>query len=239
MIQNSIILKSGETWPLNTAYNGDCMEFMRRMPDKCVDLVLTDPPYGIGEDGDKIRDYNSKSCESWKKRKPKKYEKKEWDNKTPDKEIFDEIFRISKKQIIWGVNYLTDKLPVSGGRIVWDKQVVMPTFSDGEIAWTNASNSVQFGRFLWAGYRKCEDVERIHPTQKPIKLFKWCLEKYAPENALVFDPFLGSFTTAVACHHYGLNWIGCEKDPDYFRDGMARYTRETEQNFMEFEFDTD
>ena len=109
-------------------YNMDCMELLKQVPDKYFDLAIVDPPYGIGEDTDKIRDYNSKSCNDWKNRKPKEYLKKEWDISRPSKNYFNELIRISKKQIIWGGNYMSDLLPVSGGWIVWDKQVVMPDF---------------------------------------------------------------------------------------------------------------
>lgn len=222
-----ITLKSGRQWPMNTAYMGDCLDFMRELPDKCIDLVLTDPPYFEDPESGKYW-HGSKQC-------VKKTYKKIEDWKIPTKEILNEIFRVSKHQIIWGCNYFNhDK--IQGGRIVWDKGNHNSNLSSCEIAFISHYRRVDYYYQLWSGMvREAERFPRIHPTQKPVRLFKWCLEKYAPENALVFDPFLGSFTTAVACHHYGLNWIGCEKDPDYFRDGMERYVNETQQIFMEFE----
>lgn len=216
-------LLNGQEWLLDTAFNGDCLDFMKLMPDKCIDLVLTDPPYGIGEDGGKQRRAKSKHI------------KKDWDSIRPRKEVFQEIFRISKHQIIWGGNYFSDYLPPSSGWIFWDKKLQNSDFSDGELAFTSFNKGLKmFSHSKNGGNINLFKYTHIHPTQKPLKLFKWCLEKYAPENALIFDPFLGSFTTAVACHHYGLNWIGCEKEEDYFKAGSDRYERECQQIFMEF-----
>lgn len=226
-----IELKSGRKWPLNTAYEGDCLEFMRELPDKCIDLVLTDPPYGIGADSDKRANTRYGNAIT----KSKEYGKKEWDKKIPEKEIFKEIFRVSKNQIIFGGNYFS--LPESSCWIVWDKVTGNNGYADCELAYTSFHSAVRKFTHQWKGMlqenMKNKEV-RIHPTQKPLKLFKWCLEKYAPENAIVFDPFLGSFTTAVACHSHGLNWIGCEKDPDYFKAGLSRYETECLQNLMDF-----
>jgi site-specific DNA-methyltransferase (adenine-specific) len=214
---NYIKLKNGKKWPLNTAYEGDCLDFMKELPDKCIDLVLTDPPYGIGgkfKGGESGKMNFNSIVAKW------------WDIK-PDKEIFNEMFRISKHQIIWGGNYFS--LPPSRCFIVWDKLLSEDfSLSMGEYAWTS------FDKIAKLYKQSTEKIDRIHPTQKPLKLFKWCLEKYAPENAIVFDPFLGSFTTAVACHSHGLNWIGCEKDADYFNAGMERYETECLQNLLEF-----
>lgn len=226
----SLKLKDGTDWPLNTAYNGDCLEFMKNMPDKCIDLVLTDPPYGIGEDG-------KKNDSRGRLAKVTSFKHKKWDREIPNEEIFSEIFRISKNQIIWGGNYFIEHLKNTSSMLVWDKDNGSSDFADCELAWTSHKKAVRMIKHKWAGMlqenMKNKEV-RIHPTQKPARLFKWCLEKYAPENALVFDPFLGSFTTAVACHHYGLNWMGCEKGEDYFKDGTERYAREKQQGLFDF-----
>jgi site-specific DNA-methyltransferase (adenine-specific) len=209
--------------------HGDCMDVMKHIHDKEVELSCVDPPYGIGEDSDKISEYNSKPCESWTSRKPKKYDKKEWDDKPPSQEYFNELIRVSKKQIIWGGNYFTDKLPVSGGWIVWDKMVVMPTFSDGELAWCSDGNSLKFARFLWAGYRKCEETERFHPTQKPVALYKWLISRYAKHGELILDTHGGSGSIVIACHDLGHPIIWVEKDADYYRDAVARYKTHASQ----------
>lgn len=215
--------------PKINLYNMDCMEYMANCKDKQFDLAIVDPPYGIGEDVDKIRNYNSKSCKDWQKRKPKEYLKKEWDKKRPNKDYFQELIRISNKQIIWGANYMSDLLPVSGGWIVWDKQVVMPTFSDGELAWTNCNNSVKFARFLWAGYRKCEITNRFHPTQKPVSLYSWILQHYAKKGDSIFDSHLGSGSIALACHDLGFDLEACELDKDYFEAAKNRLEQHQKQ----------
>ena len=208
---------------------GDCMEVMAGFPDGYFDLAIVDPPYGIGWDGDNLAEYNTKSCDAWKGRKPKGYERKSWDDSRPGKEYFEELKRVSKNQIVWGGNYFSDHLPPSGGWIVWDKQVVMPTFSDGELAWNSVKNSVQFIRLLWAGYRKCEETSRIHPTQKPVKLYSWLLATYAKPGQRVLDTHLGSGSHAIAAHYAGIHLTACEIDPDYFHAAKARIERETRQ----------
>lgn len=221
----NITLKSGKEIELNQAFNMDCFEFMKELPDKCIDLVLTDPPYGIGISGQKENKRGKKSDRKF-------HEEKEWDNTIPSKEIFEQIFRISKNQIIWGGNYFVKHLSEGHkGWIYWNKGQDGLTMSDGELAYSSFDYPLR--SYVLNRVHLMKDGT-IHPTQKPLKLFKWCLEKYAPENAIVFDPFLGSFTTAVACHHYKLNWLGCEKDPDYFKSGYARYEQETKQILIEF-----
>lgn len=207
----------------------DCMEVMKHIKDNEVELSCVDPPYGIGEDSDKIAEYNSKPRVSWTASRPKKYDKKEWDNKPPSQEYFNEIIRVSKKQIIWGGNYFTDKLPVSGGWIVWDKMVVMPTFSDGELAWVSCGDCVKIARFLWAGYRKCEETERFHPTQKPVALYKWLLSRYAKPGDKILDTHGGSGSICIACHDLGYELTWMEKDPDYYAAAVERYKRHAAQ----------
>lgn len=214
----SIILKSGKVWPLNTAYEGDCLDFMRELPDKCIDLCIADPPYRDPEENQPTKDMrNNGSMKNF------------GDKFTEDQ--YNEILRISKHQIIWGVNNY-DFHKSYKGFIVWKKKTISDNFtmSMAEIA----SISEGLGTTSKLFEIQPQDKERFHPTQKPLPLFKWCLEKYAPENAIVFDPFLGSFTTAVACHHYGLKWFGCEKDPDYFKAGVERYDIECLQNMLDF-----
>lgn len=210
------MLLNGTDWPLNTAYNGDCLEFMKQLPDKSIDLVLTDPPY---------RD----ESENQPTRTMRNISKMESFGGKPNNQFFEELSRISKHQIIWGANNFEYNFK---GFIVWNKKHIPNDFtlSKAEIA----SLSEGLATTSKMVELSC-DRNNIHPTQKPLKLFKWCLEKYAPENAIVFDPFLGSFTTAVACHSHGLNWIGCEKDPDYFKAGQERYETECLQNLMDFD----
>ena len=212
--------------------NMDCMELMREYPDNHFDLAVVDPPYGIGEDGDKMGKYNSVSCDAWKGRKPKGYESKKWDSERPTPEYFTELKRVSKDQIIWGANYFSDMLPPTGGWIIWDKQVVMPTFSDGEMAWNSRRNSLKIVSLLWAGYRKCEEVSRIHPTQKPVKLYSWILENYAEAGATILDTHMGSGSIAIAAHYAGMHLTACELDEDYFKAACERIDRETRQTTL-------
>jgi len=205
-----------------TYTNEDCMVGMARYPDKYFDLAIVDPPYGIGEDGDKIKEYNSKPCDAWKGRKPKEYNKKNWDNATPNKEYFLELQRVSVNQIIWGGNYFSDMLNPTGSWVVWDKQVVMPTFSDGEMAWCSMKNSLKIARFLWAGYRKCEETERFHPTQKPVALYKWLLKNYAKPGDLILDTHVGSASSLIACYDMGFDAVGFELDADYYKASKQR-----------------
>lgn len=194
-------------------YCEDCLETMKRMPDKSIDLVLTDPPYGIGMDGGNIGGNNLG--------KAKDYQKKSWDKSTPSKEIFNEIIRVSKNQIIFGANHFIDKIPYpSSCWIVWDKDNT-GNFADSELAWTNFKTAVRNYKFRWNGMLQqdmANKENRYHPTQKPVELFKMILRDYAVKNdyKTIYDPFMGSGTTAIACKSLGLNYIGSELDKDYF-----------------------
>ncbi|MCP3925012.1 MAG: site-specific DNA-methyltransferase [Desulfobacterales bacterium] len=210
-------------------YNMDCMDFMRDVPDNKYDLAIVDPPYGIGWDGDNLKEYNSTSCESWKHRKPKGYTEKKWDSEKPPIEYFEDLQRISKNQIIWGGNYFTNMLEVTGSWIVWDKQVVMPTLSDGELAWCSINNSVKIARFLWAGYLKCEKTNRIHPTQKPVELYRWLLNNYAKPGDKIIDTHGGSGSIALACDVEGFDLDIIELDKEYFEDAKKRFEIHKEQ----------
>jgi site-specific DNA-methyltransferase (adenine-specific) len=187
---------------LNKIHNVDCLEFMRQVPDNYFDLVLTDPPYGLG-------DRLSKGAGKLNNTPMKQlYLKTQWEDIAPDNKIFNEIFRISKNQIIWGGNYFD--LPPTRGFICWDKKQPMPTLSACEYAWTSFDKPAKLFAI------SSTDLNRKHPTQKPIELMKFCLN-YAKVNAetKIFDPFMGSGTTAIACESLGLKWCGCELEPDY------------------------
>lgn len=209
-------------------YNMDCMEAMAQMDDNAFDLAVVDPPYGINENGK--RDLmNKKPCKTWKNPKLKQYLIKDWDNKRPTQKYFDELRRVSKYQIIWGGNYFADLLPASGSWIVWDKKVNMPTFSDGELAWCNIKNSVKFFRFLWAGYAKAEPINRIHPTEKPEKLYTWCISQYAQKGWRILDTHLGSGSSAIAAYNAGYEFHGYELDTDYYKAAKKRFENHKKQ----------
>lgn len=217
----------------NTIICNDCLEVMKQLPDKCVDLVLTDPPYGIGFDTEKesmsamLRvDGTQRICEKWSNPAPKYYPKGDWDNKPMSEEYFVEIKRISKNQIVWGGNYFS--LPQTGGWLIWDKGVVMPTLSKCELAWTSFLGHTEIIRYLWAGFRKEKPEERYHTTQKPVDVMLWCLSLI--DNAeIVLDPFLGSGTTAVACYRTRRNYIGIEISPEYCKIAEKRIQQEKDK----------
>ena len=198
---------------LNKVHNINCLEHMRKIPDNFYDLCLTDPPYGIGMDG-KVGINGAGRA--------KEYQNKNWDKSTPSKEIFDEIIRVSKNQIIFGANHFIDKIPYSSSCwLFWDKDNKESFFADGELAWTNFKTAVRVYKFRWHGMLQqdmANKEERHHPTQKPVELFKMILRDYAIKNdyTKIFDPFMGSGTTAIACKSLGLDYVGCELDKDYY-----------------------
>jgi len=218
---------------LNRIYLGDCLDLIKEIPDKSIDLVLTDPPYGIGECGKKnySRDTSpgiSKGNISGKPRtkqiKATRYTPKDWDFIKPSKQYFDEIRRISTNQIIFGGNYFANILPPSSCWLVWDKDN-SGDFADCELCWTSFSSAVRKFEYRWNGMLQ-EDMKhkevREHPTQKPVKLIEQIIYKYSDEGMTILDPFLGSGTTAVACINTGRNFIGIEKDEEYFSIAQKR-----------------
>lgn len=187
-----------------TLYLGDCREILPILP--ICDLILTDPPYGIGEDGgDKKRRRGYKPLVV--------HEKMNWDNERPEKEVFDEIRRCSKNQIIFGGNYFADFLPPSMGWLYWDK-MMGGDFSDGELAYTSMKMAVRdFRKSPFAGLKGGHDRE--HPTQKPVALMEWCLT-LKDDAQTINDPFMGSGTTGVAAVKMGKVFTGIEREPKYF-----------------------
>lgn len=194
-------------------FNIDCLEYMKTLPDKYFDLCIADPPYGIGECGQKN---HSRS----KLAKSKIYTPKNWDFQTLQKDFFDEILRVSKKAIIWGANHFISKLPYdSSCWIVWDKENGKNDFADCELAWTNCNSAVRKFTFRWAGMLQGDmkhKEERIHPTQKPVALYSWILDNYAKEGDKIFDPFLGSGSSRIAAYMKGFDFYACELDKEYY-----------------------
>ena len=208
---------------------GDCLDVMRSMPDNSVDLLLTDPPYGIdaaGAGGVSQKGSRNSKCAR------REFERKTWDAARPSREVFSELLRVSKCAVIFGGNYFADLLPASRCWLVWDKVNGTTSFADCELAWANLSDSVRKIEYRWQGML-CENAsdkeDRFHPTQKPVGLFQRILEKYAPPGSLIFDPFSGSGTTAIACHNLGLDFICVEKDPDYHAASVERLRKHRQQ----------
>ena len=212
-------------------YHIDNMEFMKRVPDNFYQLAIIDPPYGIGEDGKKN---HSRGCLGI----AKKYTPKKWDNKAPDKEYFDELIRISKKQIIFGANHFISKIPYdSSCWIVWNKDNGKTDFADCELAWTSFKTAVRKFTFRWQGMLQ-QDMKdkqiRIHPTEKPIQLYKWLLKTYAKQDDKIFDSHGGSMSLAIACWDMKFDLDACEIDEDYFNDGLERFENHKKQ--IQFDF---
>lgn len=193
-----------------TITNEDNMSLMSRYPDKYFDLAIVDPPYGIDRNGMNMGNsvFNK--------------DNKKWDASIPTSEYFTELFRVAKKQIIWGGNYFP--LPNSQYFAIWDKGETMygRDFAEAEYAWVNSGGT--------RIYKKTPNQpDRIHPTQKPVALYKWLLDKYAKQGDKILDTHLGSGSIAIACHDYGFDLTACELDEDYFKAAMKRINDHTNQ----------
>lgn len=220
---------------MNVAYNMDCMEYMRELPDKAFDLAVVDPPYFSGPEkrgyyGRKVskigvhRDYPVTP---------------EWE--IPGFDYFAELVRVSKKYIVWGCNYFD--VVFSHGRIVWDKCNGKSSFSDCEIAATNCHDSVRLFRYMWNGMMQGKSISeghimqgnkklneaRIHPTQKPIALYTWIFSRYAKPGYKILDTHLGSGSSRIAAYDAGIDFVGCEINPYYFKAQEERFEAHTAQ----------
>ena len=195
-------------------YNIDCIEFMKTKPDNYYDLAIVDPPYGI--------DINNSGTHF-----KEKYEIKQWDKETPNDEYFNELKRVSKNQIIWGGNYFLDRLGNCKCFIVWDKKISEGmSFAMCEMAWTSFKNGAKI-------YNKtATQLNRIHPTQKPINLYRWILKNYAKEGDKILDTHGGSMNIATACEKEGFDLDICEIDTDYFNAGIKEYEQNKQQLTM-------
>ncbi|SHI43928.1 DNA methyltransferase [Parasporobacterium paucivorans] len=187
-------------------YNEDCMVGMAEFPDKYFDLAIVDPPYGI----------NINMNMGLKKGMTKKRKQKKWDNAIPSAEYFNELFRISKNQVIWGGNYFP--LPTTRCFIVWDKGESMygRSFTECEMAWTSFDESARIYKL------NPMDINRFHPTQKPIKLYEWTLNKYAKLGDKILDTHVGSASSLIACHNLGFEFTGFELDGEYYYSAKNR-----------------
>lgn len=198
-----------------TLYLGDCAEIMPTLGH--FDAVLTDPPYGIGEDGGRFRARKGQNIRVLPK-------VSDWDSGTPPQAVFDAILSCSDEQIIWGGNYFADKLPVSKGWLYWQK-LMGGDFADGELAWTSRNRALR-------EFTLCNKIKGTeHPTQKPVALMSWCLT-HIPDAKTVLDPFMGSGTTGVACVKAGRTFVGIEREPTYFDIACRRIQKAVDQPDM-------
>ena len=199
-------------------YNADCMEVMKTFKDKQFDLAIVDPPYGIGMDKTHFKTKSSNS-------KPTDYNAKDWDSAIPNKEYFAELMRVSKNQIIWGGNYFVENLTNSSCWVVWDKDNGDSIHADCELAWTSFKTSVRKIKWLWHGMRQQNmknKEKRIHPTQKPVQLYKWLLQNYAKDGDTILDTHFGSLSIGIACHDLKFDLTAIELDKDYYEQAKQR-----------------
>lgn len=204
----------------------DNMNLMAQFPDKHFDLAIVDPPYGIKQDGHRENN-RSKLALS------KNYHKALWDQPAPSRFYFKELLRISRNQIIWGANHFIKRMPFSSPCwIVWDKLNGDSDFADCELAYTSFTTAVRKFAYRWHGMLQqdmANKEHRIHPTQKPVALYKWLLANYAKPGQRILDTHLGSGSIAIASHYYGTHLTACELDADYFTASIARIHKETAQ----------
>jgi site-specific DNA-methyltransferase (adenine-specific) len=187
--------------------NGDCVEYMKTMPDKYVDLALIDPPYGIE------RFSRAAGKTRFKCSKLMQESGLTWDKK-PNKEYWSELFRVSKNQIIWGANNFN--LPTSEYFLIWDKQQTVDNFATAEYAWVSMGLKKPAKIFRYSIHKHNADKGKIHPTQKPVALYKWLLAHYAKPGDKILDTHVGSASSLIACYDMGFDYIGFEIDKDYY-----------------------
>lgn len=210
--------------------NIDCMQGMEKYKDILTSrkvLAIVDPPYGIGAGSVSFKNGTSKN-------NGMNFKVRDWDTKTPDEHYFDSIYKVSKNQIIWGANYLTPHLRPSMGWILWDKGTGDNSYADGELAFSSFEKAMRIFKYSWVGANAKDSDGRYHPTQKPIKLYKWLLENYAKDHDLILDTHVGSASSLIACEEYGIDYIGFERDKDYYGDAKnrlenARFIRENKK----------
>ena len=213
--------------PESIVYNADCMDIMKGYPDKYFDLAVVDPPYGIGEDAKKAASRVRKT-KKWLNPSAPKYTGIGWDKKPMPKEYFLELKRISKNQIIWGANHFIENIPKanSSSWLVWYKVGQTPNcdFAACELAWTSHKKAVRYFKYDWVGFGAVNAKEiRIHPTQKPVKLYDWIFKNYAKPTDKILDTHLGSGSSRIAAYKSGLSFIGIELDKDYFEAQEKRF----------------
>ena len=219
-----------ETFDKITLINGDCMDYMRALPDNAFDLAVVDPPtaqkYARGKDGFGVCDNRPSRSDV------------AWDNAIPTEEYFDELRRVSRNQIIWCGVYYTHLLPQSKCWLVWDKIGAMNSgspFADCELAWTSFNRVVRKFILRQHGFiSDSKDGKRIHPTQKPTELYRWLLENYAKEGDRILDTHLGSGSSAIAAMELGYEFVGIEIDKDYYEAAKNRLLKRKQQMTLEF-----
>lgn len=226
--------------------NIDCMIAMRNFPDKFFDLAIVDPQYGIGESRrTQSRPTTAKQANGSRLyvSTARKHKVSDWDDERPGPEYFEELQRVSRNQIIWGGNHFADLLPARSGWVVWDKVNPGSDQSDCELAWTSFKIGVRQIEFMWNGMiqgkslsegriaqgDKSKNEPRIHPTHKPMLLYRWLLQNYAKSGDRILDTHLGGGSSRIAAHDLGYEFYGYELDPDYFEAQEKRFAQHISQ----------
>jgi len=198
--------------PISETYNEDCMELMKRYPDNYFDLAVVDPPYGLGTkttDGGSKRNSQTKFMNDIRR--------SNWDRQTPKHKYFKELKRVSKNQIIWGGNYMAEYIGNTKCILIWDKMTYIPTMSQFEFAFCSFNKHPKMVKI------NSNDINRFHPTQKPVKLYEWIFKNYAKEGDIILDTHLGSGSSRIAAHKFKLDFVACELDKEYFDAQEKRY----------------
>ena len=198
--------------PFSEVFNEDCIQVMKRYPDKFFDLAVVDPPYGIGANKMQLGNGKKKIYRG----------ENDWDNSIPTAEYWQELFRVSKNQIVWGWNYFVEYFHSCPSYIVWNKEA-SGNYSDCEIAWCSYKGTNKIFKWLWNGFRKQQPEERIHPTQKPVALYDWIIQNYCAEANLILDTHVGSGSSRIAAAKAGKQFIGFEIDPEYYEKQEKRF----------------
>lgn len=213
--------------PSSEVYLEDCVTALKRYADNHFDLAIVDPPYGINFDGNTTVKGKGGKANTFSNKQH--HDKKGWDTNRPTDEYFAELQRVSKNQIIWGGNYFADLLPAKKGWIFWDKKITNANntnFSDGELAWTSFDCILRRFTYDWIGFgylNNPQKEKKIHPTQKPIQLYRWILNTYAKPNDLILDTHLGSGSSRIAAYKGGFNFVGFEIDAEYYEKQEKRF----------------
>ena len=203
---------------MTEAYNMDCMEYMKTLPDKAFDLAVSDPPYGINRfkhgETSRLRKYGSLTTVN---------------DERPTAEFVAELRRVSKNQIVFGWNHLSDLLPPTSEFIFWYKHQPVDTYSDGELAYTSFTKTAKCFDYPFFGTNGADDDKRIHPTQKPVALYTWIYKQYAKNGDKILDTHLGSGSSRIAAYDAGLDFVGCEIDKTYFEAQEKRFAEHAAQ----------
>ena len=216
----TLVIPDVSNCPFSIVFNEDCVQGLKRFADKYFDLAIVDPPYGIGAEN-----HAGNADNGWKQ-----WDRKSWDNAIPTAEYFEQLFRVSKNQIIWGGNYFANLLPNSQGWIFWDKGQRDFSLADGELCWTSFKKSLRVFEMARAKAKASIGYEKIHPTQKPVELYGFCYNFAKLERGdLVLDTHLGSGSSRISANKCGFNFIGFETDKEYYEKQEKRFKNFTAQ----------